>query len=64
MITLYVAEKPSMARDIAQVLGARKKEEGCWVGEGVWVSWCLGHLVELATPGEHDERWKSWRAST
>ena len=63
MTTLYLAEKPSMARDIAQVLGAKKKEGARWVGDGVWVSWCIGHLVQIATPAEHEERWKSWRAS-
>lgn len=60
-VTLYIAEKPSMARDIAKVLGARSREGIKWVGDGVWVSWCIGHLVELASPDEHDPKWKSWR---
>lgn len=60
-ITLYIAEKPSMARDLAQVLGARKREGERWVGQSVWVTWCVGHLLEIASPDEHDPRWKSWR---
>ena len=60
-ITLYIAEKPSMARDIAKVLGARNRDGIKWVGEGVWVSWCIGHLVEIAAPDVHDAKWKSWR---
>ncbi len=62
-ITLYIAEKPSMARDIAFALGAKKKEGIKYVGNQVWVSWCVGHLVEIANPDQHDPRWKSWRLS-
>ena len=62
-ITLYIAEKPSMARDLAFALGAKKKEGIKYVGTGVWVSWCIGHLVEIANPDQHDPRWKSWRLS-
>jgi len=63
VITLYVAEKPSMARDLARALGAKRREGARWEGEGVWVSWCIGHLVQIASPAEHEERWKSWRIS-
>ncbi|HWN66816.1 MAG TPA: DNA topoisomerase 3, partial [Haliangium sp.] len=59
-ITLIVAEKPSMARDIARVVGAHAKREGYLEGSGVWVSWCIGHLAELCEPHEYDPRWKSW----
>jgi DNA topoisomerase-3 len=59
-ITLIVAEKPSMARDIARVVGAQAKREGYLEGNGVWVSWCIGHLAELCEPHEYDPRWKSW----
>lgn len=52
-----------MARDLAKVLGAHQREDARWVGPGVWVSWCVGHLVQIASPAEHEERWKSWRAS-
>ena len=60
-ITLYIAEKPSMARDIARVLGAKKRDGIKIVGPNVWVSWCIGHLVEIAQPAQHDPRWKSWQ---
>lgn len=59
-VTLIIAEKPSMARDIARVVGARTRREGYLEGSGVWVSWCIGHLAELCEPHEYDPRWKSW----
>jgi DNA topoisomerase-3 len=59
-VTLIVAEKPSMARDIARVVGATAKRDGYLEGSGVWVSWCIGHLAELCEPHEYDPRWKSW----
>ena len=62
MHTLVVAEKPSVARDIARVLGAREKGEGCLAGGGYVVSWALGHLVTLKEPEELDEKYKRWRA--
>ena len=62
MVTLVVAEKPSVARDIARVLGAREKGEGCLVGGGYAVTWALGHLVTLKEPEELDEKYKRWRA--
>ena len=62
MHTLVVAEKPSVARDIARVLGAREKGEGCLAGGGYVVSWALGHLVTLKEPEELVETYKRWRA--
>lgn len=59
-VTLVIAEKPSMARDIARVIGARTARDGYLEGDGVWVSWCIGHLAELREPHEYDPRWKSW----
>lgn len=59
-VQLIVAEKPSVARDIAAVVGARKKAGGWLEGPGVRVSWCVGHLAELCEPHEYDARWKSW----
>jgi DNA topoisomerase-3 len=59
-VTLVIAEKPSMARDIARVIGARTARDGYLEGSGVWVSWCIGHLAELCEPHEYDPRWKSW----
>jgi DNA topoisomerase-3 len=56
-----VAEKPAVARDIAQVLGAREREAGCLRGRDYLVTWAIGHLVGLAEPHELDPRWKAWR---
>lgn len=58
---LYLCEKPSQARDIAKVLGARGKGEGCLRGNGLAVSWCIGHLLETAPPDAYDARYKQWR---
>ena len=49
---LVMAEKPSVAQSIAKVLGATKREDGYLEGNGFIVSWCVGHLVELAQPEE------------
>lgn len=59
---LVVAEKPSVARDIARVLGANARGEGCLSGEKYLVSWAIGHLVGLKEPEELDARYKRWRA--
>lgn len=61
MTTLVVAEKPSVARDIAAVLGARTAHEGYLTGGGYAVTWAIGHLVALAEPGEMKAEWKKWR---
>jgi DNA topoisomerase-3 len=58
---LIIAEKPSVARDIARVLNVRKKEEGYLRGNDYLVSWALGHLVTLKEPDELDEKYKKWR---
>jgi DNA topoisomerase III len=63
MTRAVVAEKPSVARDIAQVLGATAREEGCMRGGGYVVTWAIGHLVRLAEPHELSPRWKEWRLS-
>jgi DNA topoisomerase-3 len=60
---LVVAEKPSVARDIAQVLGARSRGEGHFSGAGWIVTWAIGHLVALAEPHEMNPVWKRWRLS-
>ena len=57
---LIVAEKPSVARDIARVLGVKARGEGCLVGEQYVVTWAIGHLVSLCEPGETDPRWAKW----
>ncbi|HYO15729.1 MAG TPA: DNA topoisomerase 3 [Thermoanaerobaculia bacterium] len=56
-----VAEKPAVARDIARVLGADRRGEGCFLGNGYVVTWALGHLVTLAQPHEINPEWKRWR---
>ncbi len=61
MHTLVLAEKPSVARDIARVLGAREKGENCLIGKGYVVTWALGHLVTLKEPQEMDERYTHWK---
>lgn len=60
---LYIAEKPSLGRAIADVLPKpHKKEEGCiYVGNGDCVSWCIGHLLEQAEPDAYDPAYKQWR---
>ncbi len=57
---LVIAEKPSVAQSIAKVLEARKREDGYVEGNGYLVSWCVGHLVELAEPDAYDSRYKKW----
>ncbi len=61
MYTLVLAEKPSVARDIARVLGARDKGENCLIGKDYVVTWALGHLVTLKEPQELDERYTRWK---
>jgi len=56
-----VAEKPSVARDIAKVLGANQKGDGYLHGAGYIVTWAIGHLVSLAQPHEIRPEWKQWR---
>lgn len=55
-----IAEKPSVAKDIARVLGASEKKDGYFEGGGWRVSWALGHLVSLADPAAYDERYGKW----
>lgn len=58
---LVLAEKPSVAQSIAKVLGANKRGSGYLEGNGYIVSWCIGHLVELAKPESYDEKYAKWR---
>ncbi|HEX7478887.1 MAG TPA: DNA topoisomerase 3 [Polyangiales bacterium] len=59
---VVVAEKPSVARDIAKVLGATVRAEGYFQGAGYAVTWAIGHLVTLPEPHEVNPRWKRWSA--
>ena len=61
MNTVIVAEKPSVGRDIARVLGATRPGTGCLMGNHYIVTWALGHLVALKDPDELDERYRRWR---
>ena len=58
-----IAEKPSVARDIANVLGAKQDRGGFLEGNGYQVTWTFGHLCELKEPGEYSPLWKSWSLS-
>ncbi len=58
--TLVLAEKPSVARDIARVLGCHQKGDGCIIGQKYIITWALGHLVTLADPDAYDEKYKRW----
>ena len=61
MYQLVIAEKPSVAMSIAKVLGATARKEGHMEGGGWLVSWCVGHLAELAEPAVYDPRYGKWR---
>ncbi|MBC8009284.1 MAG: DNA topoisomerase 3 [Burkholderiales bacterium] len=60
---VVLAEKPSVARDIAKHLGATKRGNGWLEGEGWMVTWAFGHLVELQEPEDYNPEWKAWRLS-
>lgn len=62
--TVVLAEKPSVARDIAAVLGARQSRDGYLEGAGFRVTWAVGHLVGLAEPSAMDPAWKRWSFGT
>ena len=55
-----VAEKPSVAQDIAHVLGATTRKDGYIEGNGYQVTWTFGHLCELKEPNDYSENWKHW----
>lgn len=58
---LCIAEKPSVARDIAEVIGANQRHDGFYEGNGYCVTWTFGHLCTLKEPHDYNERWKFWR---
>jgi len=63
MAILILAEKPSVASDIARCLGANQKGDNAWTGSDLIISWAIGHLIELAPPEDYDEAFKNWRSS-
>lgn len=60
MKKLIVAEKPSVAKDIARVLGVKSREDGYIYGDEYVITWAIGHLVSLCEPGEANPRWQKW----
>lgn len=60
MAGIVIAEKPSVAMSISKVLGATKKQDGYYEGNGYFVTWCVGHLVELATADNYNADYSKW----
>ena len=58
---LVIAEKPSVALSIAKVIGAKNKKDGYYGGNGYKVSWCVGHLIQMANPNAYDEKYAKWK---
>lgn len=56
-----IAEKPSVAKDIAEVIGARQRKDGYWEGNGYQVTWTFGHFCTLKEPHDYTEQWRFWR---
>ena len=63
-MTVCIAEKPSVAREIADVLGAKLKKNGYIEGNGYQVTWTFGHLCTLKEPHDYDPKWRAWALST
>ena len=59
-----IAEKPSVAREIAYILGAKTKKDGYFEGNGYQVTWTFGHFCELKTPDDYQAEWKRWDVNT
>lgn len=59
--TLVLTEKPSVAKDIARVMGCKKNGNGCLIGDKYIITWALGHLVTLADPEAYGDKYKTWR---
>lgn len=58
---LVIAEKPSVAISITKVIGAKNKKDGYYEGNGYKVSWCVGHLIQMANPDAYDEKYAKWK---
>lgn len=61
MSVLIICEKPSVAKTVALALGATEQKDGYLSGDGLLVSWCIGHLISMADAGIYDKRYKKWR---
>ena len=57
---VVLAEKPSVARDLARVLGVQNKRRGYLEGSGMRITWCVGHMCQLAEPSHYNAEWKRW----
>ena len=58
---LCIAEKPSVTKDLASILGAKARHDGFYEGNGYLVSWTFGHLCTLKEPQDYNENWKYWK---
>ena len=58
---LVIAEKPSVALSISKIIGAKNKKDGYYEGNGYRVSWCVGHLIQMANPDAYDEKYAKWK---
>jgi DNA topoisomerase III len=63
-VRVCIAEKPSVAKEIAQIIGANSRREGYFEGNGYQVTWTFGHLCTLKEPHDYTERWKQWNMSS
>ena len=59
-----IAEKPSVAKEIAYIIGAKSRKDGYFEGNGYYVTWTFGHFCTLKTPDDYQESWKKWSLST
>lgn len=60
-MNLVICEKPSVAMSIAKVIGATGRQNGYYEGDGYIVSWCVGHLIQMASPSAYDEKYSKWK---
>ena len=60
IMKLVISEKPSVAKSIAEAIGANQKKNGYYEGSGYMVSWCYGHLIEMAQPQDYDKKYEKW----
>ena len=58
---LVIAEKSSVSMSISKILGATNKRDGYYEGNGYRVSWCVGHLIQMANPSSYDEKYAKWK---
>ncbi|NOY26322.1 MAG: hypothetical protein GXP62_10665, partial [Oligoflexia bacterium] len=60
---VVITEKPSVARDLARVLGVRGRGDGYLSGDDLRIGWCFGHMAELVEPAHYDSQWRRWDAA-